>query len=269
MQTNADERRRAQTNVRQTASSVWADATSRHVQTLDVCSRTFGTYYMYVAVYISVPLSSTESIQAIHGLLLHVVNRLDVIEPRISVIEQNALLSIPPSPAPSYASSFHDEMALYSPLTRQATSLSLPPVPMLPPAQPGPSYKPASCKQLNFPMPTHPVSSLPLLPLHPPVSPTKLTLKPVDVVIRHNSKLLNPTGIRRLATALACESVFGPDILASNKLREEGLLFIEQTLRHLLPGISDLDFSEKYWTPSQQAIKRACDCEKASKKRVD
>ena len=47
-QTNADKRRRTQTNARQTASGVWADTTSRRIQTLDVCSRTFvtfGTYY--------------------------------------------------------------------------------------------------------------------------------------------------------------------------------------------------------------------------------
>ena len=88
----------------------------------------------------------------------------------------------------------------------------------------------------------------------------------MEIVIRHNSKLLNPTVIGRLAIALACESVFGPDIMAANKLTEEGLLFIEQTLRHLLPGISDLDFNEK---PSRQAIKKACDRAKASKKRVD
>ena len=44
-QTYADKCRRTQTNARQTASSVWADATSRCIQTLDVCSRTFGTYY--------------------------------------------------------------------------------------------------------------------------------------------------------------------------------------------------------------------------------
>jgi len=47
-QTHADEPRRMQTNARQTASGVWADATSRRVQTLDICSRTFGTYYNYM-----------------------------------------------------------------------------------------------------------------------------------------------------------------------------------------------------------------------------
>ena len=91
----------------------------------------------------------------------------------------------------------------------------------------------------------------------------------MDIVIRHNSKLLNPTGIGRLAIVLARESVFGPNVMAANQLTEEGLLFIEQTLRHLLPGISDLDFNEKYWKPSRQAIKRACDRAKSSKKRVD
>ena len=35
---------------------------------------------------------------------------------------------------------------------------------------------------------------------------------------------------------------------------EEGLLLIEQTLQHLLPGISESDFNENYWKPSQQAI---------------
>ena len=53
--------------------------------------------------------------------------------------------------------------------------------------------------------------------------------------------------------------------MASNRLTEEGLLFIEQTLRHLLPGISDFDFNKNYWKPSRQAIKRACDRSKASK----
>ena len=240
-----------------------------------------GSAWVSAVIYIPVSLSSIGSIQAIHSLLLQVVNRLDAIEPRIAAIEQNALLSIPPSPAPSYASSFHDDLALYSPLTRQATPFSPPPVPMLPPAQPGPSYKPASSKQLISPdantssqqFASPAAASSQQIPsycaIKPPVSPTKLTLKPVDVVIRHNSKLLNPTGIGRLAIALARESVFGPDIMAANKLTEEGLLFIEQTLRHLLPGISDLDFNEKYWKPSRQAIKRACDRAKASKKRVD
>ena len=53
--------------------------------------------------------------------------------------------------------------------------------------------------------------------------------------------------------------------MAWNRLTEEGLLFIEQTLRHLLPGISDFDFNKNYWKPSRQAIKRACDRSKASK----
>ena len=44
-QTNADAHRQTQTNARQTVSCVWADTTSRRVQTLDVCSRTFWTYY--------------------------------------------------------------------------------------------------------------------------------------------------------------------------------------------------------------------------------
>ena len=48
-QTNADERRQMQTNARQTVSGVWADATSRRVQTLDICSRTFGMYYRVVS----------------------------------------------------------------------------------------------------------------------------------------------------------------------------------------------------------------------------
>ena len=34
-----------QMSLERTALSVWADATTRRVQTLDVCSRTFGTYY--------------------------------------------------------------------------------------------------------------------------------------------------------------------------------------------------------------------------------
>ena len=36
---------RTKTNAWHTASSVWADATSRCVRTLDVCSRTFRMYY--------------------------------------------------------------------------------------------------------------------------------------------------------------------------------------------------------------------------------
>lgn len=39
----------------------------------------------------------------IHSLLLQVVNRLDAIEPKITAIEPNVLISIPPS------SSLHDE----------------------------------------------------------------------------------------------------------------------------------------------------------------
>ena len=38
-------RKRMQMSLERTALSVWADATTRRVQTLDVCSRTFGTYY--------------------------------------------------------------------------------------------------------------------------------------------------------------------------------------------------------------------------------
>ena len=56
-QTNAGAHRRtetnarhAQTNARQTVSGVWADPTSRQVQTLDVCSKTFGMYYSLFAV---------------------------------------------------------------------------------------------------------------------------------------------------------------------------------------------------------------------------
>ena len=123
-------------------------------------------------------------------------------------------------------------MVLYSPLTRQPTPFSPPQVPMLPPAQPGPSYQhpsPASSKQFIYPIaktldqqllpqPPYWVSHLPSQPLHPVsrslVCPPsnhqfqKQTLKPVDVVLRHNSKLLNPTGIGRLAIALVWESVF-------------------------------------------------------------
>ena len=47
-QTHADKRRHTQTNTKQTVYGVWADATSRRIQTLDVCSRTFGMYYMLV-----------------------------------------------------------------------------------------------------------------------------------------------------------------------------------------------------------------------------
>ena len=244
--------------------------------------------YVYVPVCTPVSLFATlDSLQAIHSLLLQVVSRLDAIEPRITAIEQNALLSVPPSPVPSYTSSIHDDMAFCSPLTRQGTPFSPLPTPMLPPAQPGPSYQQpsASSKQFATPVNTPELeftsqaaassklfsfsatgSSQQISLSKPPVSPTKQTLKPVDVVIRHNSKLLNPTGIGRLAIALARESVFGPDIMASNRLTEEGLLFIEQTLRHLLPGVSDADFNENYWKPSRQAIKRACDRAKAKKR---
>ena len=45
IQMHADEGSQMQTNARQTASGVWPDTTSRRIQTLDVCSRTFGTYY--------------------------------------------------------------------------------------------------------------------------------------------------------------------------------------------------------------------------------
>ena len=243
--------------------------------------------YVYVPVCTPVSLFGTlDSLQAIHSLLLQVVSRLDAIEPRITAIEQNALLSVPPSPVPSYTSSIHDDMAFCSPLTRQGTPFSPLPVPMLPPAQPGPSYhqpsasskqftSPANTSELEFTSQAVPSSKLFAFSAtgsnqqifsKPPVSPTKQTLKPVDVVIRHNSKLLNPTGIGRLAIALARESVFGTDIMASNRLTEEDLLFIEQTLRHLLPGISDSDFNEIYWKPSRQAIKRACDRAKSKKR---
>ena len=177
------------------------------------------------------------------------------------------------------------ERTFSSPLTRQGTPFSPLPVPMLPPAQPGPSYQQpsASSKQFTSPANTSKLeftsqassklfafwatgSSQQISFSKPPVSPTKQTLKPVDVVIRHNSKLLNPTGIGRLAIALARESVFGTDIMASNRLTEECLLFIEQTLQHLLPGISNSDFNENYWKPSRQAIKRVCDRAKAKKR---
>ena len=49
-QTNVDECGRTKTNAderRRTVFGVWSDATSRRVQTLDICSRTFGTYYSY------------------------------------------------------------------------------------------------------------------------------------------------------------------------------------------------------------------------------
>ena len=62
-QTNADadERGQTQTNAWQTAFGVWADATSRRVQTLDVCSRTFGMYYMLVyCLFLSSPMGGFE-----------------------------------------------------------------------------------------------------------------------------------------------------------------------------------------------------------------
>ena len=145
------------------------------------------------------------------------------------------LISIPPSPFPSYTSSLHDDMAFCLPLTRQATPFSPPPVLMLPPAQPGPSYQqpsPVSSKQFTSPANTSEQqftspamasskpfafsgtgSSQKISFSKPPVSPTKQTLQPVDVAICHNSKLLNPTGIGRLAIDLALESVFGTDQL--------------------------------------------------------
>jgi len=107
--------------------------------------------HVYVAVCTPVSHSGTlYPLQAIHSL--QVVNSHDAIEPRITAIEQNALISIPPSSVPSYTSSLHDDKAFYSPLTRQATlpNISLvgcqrlewswctpfspPPVPMLPSA---------------------------------------------------------------------------------------------------------------------------------------
>ena len=115
---------------------------------------------VYVCAAVCTPTSlSADSLQAIHSLLLQVINWLDTIEPRITAIEQNALISIPPSSVPSYTSSLHDDKAFYSPLTRQptlpnallvgcrhlecscCTSFSPPPVPTLLPAKPGPSYQ--------------------------------------------------------------------------------------------------------------------------------
>ena len=77
--------------------------------------------YVYVAVCTPVSLSSAfDSLQTIHSLLLQVVNSHDAIEPRITAMEQNVLISIPLSPVPSYTSSLHDDKAFYLPLTRQA-----------------------------------------------------------------------------------------------------------------------------------------------------
>ena len=77
--------------------------------------------YVYVAVCTPVSLSGTsDSLQTIHSLLLQVINSHDAIEPRITAIEQNALISIPLSSVTSYTSSLHDDKAFYSPLTRQA-----------------------------------------------------------------------------------------------------------------------------------------------------
>lgn len=92
-----------------------------------------------------------------------------------------------------------------------------------------------------------------------PLSPTKQKLKPVDVIIRRNRKNLNQAGIGRLAISLARESVFGPDIMAENKITEDGLIFIEQTLHNLLKDtVCDDDFNEHYWKPARKAIMRAC-----------
>ena len=77
--------------------------------------------YVYVAVCTPVSLFATlDSLQTIHSLLLQVVNSHDAIEPRITTMEQNVLISILLSPVPSYTSSLHDDKAFYLPLTRQA-----------------------------------------------------------------------------------------------------------------------------------------------------
>ena len=141
--------------------------------------------YVYVAVCTPISLSAAlDSFQAIHSLLLQVINWLDAIEPRITAIEQNALISITPSSVPSYTSSLHDDKAFYSPLTRQATlpnallvgcwrlewscctSFSPPPVPMLPPAQPGPSYQQPSPSPSISPIANTSKNSLPPQPPH-------------------------------------------------------------------------------------------------------
>ena len=54
-QTHTDEHRHMQMNARQTASSVWADATSRRIKMLDVCSRTFGTHYTFKLCTVCIP----------------------------------------------------------------------------------------------------------------------------------------------------------------------------------------------------------------------
>ena len=162
------------------------------------------------------------------------------------------LISIPPSPFPSYTSSLHDDMAFCLPLTRQATPFSPPPVLMLPPAQPGPSYQqpsPVSSKQFTSPAMA---SSKPFafsgtgssqkISSKPPVSPTKQTLQPVDVAICHNSKLLNPIGIGRRAIDLALESVFGTDQLWPQTGLQKRVYCHRANFKASTASISDSDF---------------------------
>ncbi len=80
-------------------------------------------------------------------------------------------------------------------------------------------------------------------------------LKSVDVVIRRNRKYLNKSGVRRLAVNCARGSVFGVDVMARRELSEEGLTFIELTLRHLFPGVEGEDFRDNYWEPAKEVIR--------------
>ncbi len=179
--------------------------------------------------------------------LRQVLRRLDSLELRIAAIERNS--TVPPFPNPTYVS-FHES---FSPLLYTSTHPSM----LSSPHLPGPSHRipppsaltpdynqfPPSGPTLayNQPLPSH--RHMPKLP-H---SPTRHVLKPVDEIIRHNNKNLNQSGVGRLAIALARESVFGPDVMASGRLSEDGLLFIEQTLRHQFPHVKDdTDFYDNY-----------------------
>lgn len=67
---------RCQTNAERTPFSVWADATSKCVQMLDVCSRIFGMYYTYVYTELYDPYAHTRFIihkNQINAQHIHVI----------------------------------------------------------------------------------------------------------------------------------------------------------------------------------------------------
>ena len=76
--------------------------------------------------------------------------------------------------------------------------------------------------------------------------------------MQENSKYINQAGVGRLAIALARESVFGADVMKTNRLSDEGIRFIRDTLRNLFQEIDETSFSVQYWQPAKQAIRRAC-----------